>query len=408
MLFKGKMSGVAIALFLCGLTLSAIGVILIYSATNTAVSGHEEGLYVKQVIWILLSLVIFMVVVLLPMRMHEVLSYVYYIFLILLLVALMFYGRAGGGSLRWFNLGFFHFQPSEIGKVIVLFALARYLSYSKRPSQHLKRLITAAILVLIPTALVLKQPDLGTSLVYLTIMIVALFWSGLPTVYLLLIITPVFSMMTAFHPITWVVFFAIIIALLLIVRPGAMMSSVIVAVNLLFGMITPLFWNRLADYQQMRIKIFLDPGLDPLGAGYQIIQSKIAIGSGGLIGKGFLAGTQTKLNYLPVRHTDFVFSVMGEEFGFIGGAIIISLIAMVILMGIIIATRVRNRFVSFICIGAVTILFFQTLVNIGMTLGLMPVTGLPLHFVSYGGSSMILSWVILGLLVNADMNWQEY
>jgi len=408
MLLKGKISGSAVALFLCGIALSALGVVLIYSATNTAVTSHEEGLFIKQIIWIALSLLIFMLVVLLPMRMHEVLSYVYYIFLILLLIALMFYGRTGGGSQRWFDLGFFHFQPSEIGKVIVLFALARYLSYSKRPSQQFRRLIIAAILVLIPTALVLKQPDLGTSLVYLTIMLVTLFWSGLPAVYLLLIMTPIFSMIASFHPISWVVFFAVIIGLLLVVRPGAAMSSVIVAVNLLFGMITPFIWNRLAEYQRLRIKIFLDPGLDPLGAGYQIIQSKIAIGSGGLIGKGFLAGSQTKLNYLPVRHTDFIYSVMGEEFGFTGGIIIIGLMAMIILMGLRTAVKVRNRFTSFICVGAVSILLFQTIVNIGMTLGLMPVTGLPLHFVSYGGSSMILSWVLLGLLVNAEINWQEY
>jgi rod shape determining protein RodA len=408
MAFKGNISGSAIMLLLCGLALSAISVVLIFSATNTAVGGQDQGLYIKQMVWIILSLVVFFAVVVLPLRMHEVLSYVYYFILIALLVALMFYGRYGGGSQRWFNLGFFHFQPSEMGKVIVLFALARYLSYSKKPGEHFRRLIFSGILVLIPTALVLRQPDLGTSLVYLTIMLAVLFFSGLPAVYLLLVISPVFSMLTSFHPISWVVLFAILIALLIIMRPGAVMSSAIIVINLFVGMITPLLWNRLADYQKLRIKIFLDPGLDPLGAGYQIIQSKIAIGSGGLLGKGFLAGTQTNLNYLPVRHTDFVFSVMGEEFGFVGGVLIIILMAAIIFMGLRTAMRVRNRFASYVCVGAVTILFFQTVINIGMTLGLMPVTGLPLHFVSYGGSSMILSWILLGLLVNAELNWQEY
>ena len=395
-------------LFFCGLALSAIGVILIYSANHTAASAVERGLYFKQIIWIVISMVIFTVVVFLPLRMHEVLSYVYFVGLILMLAALMFYGRMGGGSQRWFDLGFFHFQPSEIGKVILLFALARYLSYSKKPSFHFKRMLITGILVMIPTALVLRQPDLGTSLVYLVIMVTVLFWSGLPAMYLVLIISPAFSMLTAFHPISWVILFAILIIILITIRPGAVMASVIVGINLLFGMVTPFLWNKLADYQKMRIQIFLDPGLDPLGAGYQIIQSKIAVGSGGFLGKGFLAGTQTNLNYLPVRHTDFVFSVMGEEFGFVGGSFIIALMAMIIFLGLKTAIKVRNRFASFICIGVITIFFFQTIVNIGMTLGLMPVTGLPLHFVSYGGSSMILSWILLGLLINADMNWQEY
>ncbi len=406
--FKGVISGSAIMMLMFGLALSAIGVVLIYSATNTAVGGQDQGLFIKQMIWIVISLLVFIAVVLLPLRMHEVLSYVYYTLLILLLVALMFYGRTGGGSQRWFNLGFFHFQPSEMGKVIVLFALARYLSYTKKPSEHFKKLIIAGAIVLIPTALVLEQPDLGTSLVYLTIMLSILFVSGLPPVYLLLIISPFFSMVTSFHPISWIIFFAILIAFLIMLRPRTFMSSAIVGVNLLFGMMTPLLWNRLADYQKMRIMIFLDPGKDPLGAGYQIIQSKIAIGSGGILGKGFLGGTQTNLNYLPVRHTDFIFSVMGEEFGFIGGMIIILLMGGIIFFGLRTALKVRNRFSSYICVGVVTILFFQTIVNIGMTLGLMPVTGLPLHFVSYGGSSMLLSWILLGLLVNAELNWQEY
>lgn len=408
MIVRGNISGTAVMLLMCGLALSIIGVVLIYSANHTAVSLAEQDIYFKQIIWIIISLIVFATVVLLPMRMHEVLSYVYFIGLVLLLCVLMFYGRIGGGSLRWFNLGFFHFQPSEIGKVLVLFALARYLSYSKKPSLHFRRLVLTIFIVMIPTTLVLKQPDLGTSLVYLVIMIAVLFWSGLPAIYLVLIISPAFSMLTSFHPISWVVLFAILIMILVMLRPGAVMSSIIVVINLMFGIITPFLWNKLADYQKMRIQIFLDPGLDPLGAGYQIIQSKIAVGSGGMLGKGFLAGTQTNLNYLPVRHTDFVFSVMGEEFGFVGGIIIIALMGIILLTGLRIAIKVRNRFTSFVCIGVVTILFFQTVVNIGMTVGLMPVTGLPLHFVSYGGSSMILSWLLLGLLVNAEMNWQEY
>lgn len=407
MAIRGNISGSAITLFLCGLALSVISIVLIYSATNTAVGGQDSTLYIKQMVWVMISLLLFFVVLILPLRMHEVLSYVYYGLLLVLLIALIFYGKSGGGSQRWFNLGFFHFQPSELGKVVVLFALARYLSYAK-PGQPFKKLFAAGLLVLIPTALVLRQPDLGTSLVYLMVMLVVLFVSDLPAVYLLLITAPVVSMVATSHQISWVVFFVILIALVIALRPGAAMASFIVFLSLLFGVITPLFWNHLAEYQKSRISIFLNPGNEPLGAGYQIIQSKIAIGSGGLIGKGFMAGTQTNLNYLPVRHTDFVYSVMGEEFGFIGGIMILILMIIIIILGLRTALRARNKFASYVCVGAVAILFFQTLVNIGMTLGMMPVTGLPLHFVSYGGSSMILSWILLGLLVNAELNWQDY
>jgi rod shape determining protein RodA len=240
------------------------------------------------------------------------------------------------------------------------------------------------------------------------IMLAVLFFSGLPAVYLLLITVPAFGMLTSFHPISYIILFALLIVILIILRPRVVMASAIIAINLIFGVITPFLWNRLAEYQRMRIKIFLNPGIEELGAGYQIIQSKIAIGSGGLFGKGFLAGTQTNLNYLPVRHTDFVFSVMGEEFGFVGAVLIIILLGVIIFLGLRTAMRARNKFASYVCIGAITILFFQTVVNIGMTLGLMPVTGLPLHFVSYGGSSMILSWILLGLLVHAELNWQDY
>jgi rod shape determining protein RodA len=173
-------------------------------------------------------------------------------------------------------------------------------------------------------------------------------------------------------------------------------------------MVMPFVWNRLQDYQKNRILVFLDPGRDPLGTGYQIIQSKVAIGSGGIWGKGYLAGTQTNLAFIPERHTDFIFSVLGEELGFWGGSLVLFLFLTIILLGIHVALKCRNRFSSYVAIGGVTVLTFQVVVNVGMALGLMPVTGLPLPFLSYGGSSLLISWTILGLLVNSELNWQEY
>jgi rod shape determining protein RodA len=206
----------------------------------------------------------------------------------------------------------------------------------------------------------------------------------------------------------WALYLVALLLVLYFSRPGLLFAVGVTVANLIFGMMTPLVWNRLADYQRMRIVIFLDPGRDPLRAGYQIIQSIISIGSGGLFGKGYLGGSQTRLEYLPVRHTDFVFSVLGEELGFIGGAIVIGLLAFIVYRGLQIAAKCRSTFLGTLSWGVVTIIFFQAVVNIGMTLGLMPVTGLPLPFVSYGGTSLVFFWVLIGLLVLADRHWLDY
>jgi len=226
--------------------------------------------------------------------------------------------------------------------------------------------------------------------------------------YILLIISPLISLLAAFHWLAWIVYLIILIGFILVLRPGFLPGAFAVSINLFFGILAPIAWNRLADYQKLRILTFLDPGRDPRGAGYQIIQSKIAMGSGGLIGKGYLEGSQSQLKFLPERHTDFIFSVLGEEFGFVGTLIVIGLFAFICYRGIQIAARCRSKFTSYLAWGAMTILLFQFFVNVGMTLGLMPVTGLPLPLLSYGGTSQILSWILIGLLVVADYHWTEY
>ena len=226
--------------------------------------------------------------------------------------------------------------------------------------------------------------------------------------YLALILSPVVSLIAASHWLTWSLYFLVLVVFLFLVRPGLWFSIGTVVANLAFGTITPFIWMRLADYQKARILTFLDPGRDPRGAGYQIIQSKIAIGSGGVWGKGFLGGSQSRLDFLPERHTDFVFSVLGEEFGLWGSLIVLGLFGFVFYRAIRIATRCRSRFASHLAFGAAVILMFQFFINIGMTLGFMPVTGLALPFVSYGGTSLVLSWTLVGLIVLADYHWQEY
>ncbi|UCB51861.1 MAG: rod shape-determining protein RodA [Candidatus Zixiibacteriota bacterium] len=390
------------------LLLAAIGILLIYSAKLHSDSIAERGIYVKQIIWVLVGLSACVLTFFVPLRFYEVFSYLIWVFSILTLVLILMIGSSKMGATRWISLGGFNIQPSEFAKIATIFPLARYLAYSKRSVYSFRWLVTVVGMALLPALLILRQPDLGTSLVFFAILISMLFWSGVPLFYLFLIVSPFISLVCTFHWLPWALFFLILVLLLYFVRPGVVFSVGFLLLNLASGMITPLVWNKLHHYQQQRIRVFLDPGKDPQGAGYQIIQSKVAIGSGGLAGKGFLEGSQTKLAFLPHQHTDFVFSVLGEEFGFFGGVVLLGLFGFLVFRGIRIARKARNTFASNVTIGLTAVIGFQMVVNIGMTLGVMPVTGLPLPFVSYGGSSMLLSWVALGILLAINSRWFEY
>jgi rod shape determining protein RodA len=256
--------------------------------------------------------------------------------------------------------------------------------------------------------LILIQPDLGSSLVFFAIFMAMLFWSGIPLGKIVLIVSPLISILCAFHWISWALFFFLLLVLVFVSRLSVGQGSFFVGVNLAVGMITPIMWNKLHDYQKMRIISFIDPGQDPRGAGYQIIQSKIAVGAGGLFGQGFLQGTQTKLNFLPEQHTDFIFSVLAEQFGFIGCLVTLILFAWIFYRGFAIAMKARNQFYSYAACGVTAVIVFQVIINIGMTVGLMPVTGLPLPFMSYGGSSLVFFWAVIGLLLAVNRDWQEY
>jgi len=395
-------------LIAAGLLLSIFGIIVIYAAQYDAATGTSLKFYLRQIIWLFLALCVFALLIHLPLRMIDFVSYLFYAGALLLLVLVLLVGQSKYGAARWFSFGPINLTPSDIAKLALLIALARYLGYSKLSPESSKRLFLSAAMTLVPVALILRQPDLGTSLVFVALLFSLWFWSGLSPFYLILIVSPLVSLLLAFHWIPWTIYLVVLITFILVLRPGFLFGFMIVVFNLMFGAVYPFFWDRLAEYQKLRILTFLNPGLDARGAGYQIIQSKIALGSGGLTGKGFLGGSQSQLKFLPERHTDFVFSVLGEEFGFIGTMFVVVLFGWIFYRGINIAARCRSRFASYLAWGAVTILFFQFFVNVGMTLGLMPVTGLPLPFLSYGGTSLVLSWILIGFLVLADYYWTEY
>lgn len=388
--------------------LSIFGIILIFSAQYYTDNPGSQQHYLKQMIWLGGAIIAFIGTITLPPRFYDFVSYLFYALIIVLLLAVLLIGSRQGGAASWFKMGPINMQPSEFAKIAVLMALARFFAYTKKPEGSFWWVVIPALIVAVPVGLILRQPDLGTSLVFFILLFSFWFFGGLSPLKLVLIISPLISMVAASHWIAWVIYFIFLLLLLYIERPGRLFTLFATLANLLFGMMTPIVWNRLAEYQKMRILIFLDPGRDPQGAGYQILQAIISIGSGGLLGKGFLQGSQTRLEYLPVRHTDFIFSVLGEELGFVGCAIVVALFGVVIYRGLKIAARCRSKYMALVSWGAVTVIFFQMVVNIGMTLGLMPVTGLPLPFLSYGGTSLVMFWVLIGLLVLAKRHWQEY
>jgi len=398
--------GFSRGIFIPALALSVIGLISIYAAVYFSPVPSEHALVTKQIIWLILGIGVAYAIYRFPLRFHEAFSFFYYGLSIVLLLLLL--ATSSEVAERWFRLGFFSFQPAELAKVAVVLALARFLAFRKLDYDAFGWVFMMLAIAGIPAALVLIQPDLGSSLVFFALYLGILIWSGLPLNRVLLMITPIISMIAAIHWVSWAIFFGLLLILIFLSRLTLLQGFFFFIVNLLFGMITPLLWNKLHGYQKLRIIIFLDPGQDPRGAGYQIIQSKIAVGAGGIFGQGFLKGSQTKLNFLPEQHTDFIFSVLSEQFGLMGGLIVVGLFAWLFYKGFSVAFKARSQFYSYTACGLTAILVFQVLLNIGMTIGLMPVTGLPLPFVSYGGSSLLFFWAIIGFLLAINRDWQEY
>jgi rod shape determining protein RodA len=334
--------------------------------------------------------------------------------MILLTVVLMMPHRAGVE--RWIVLGPLQFQPSEFAKVAIIFVLARYLAHLRGDINRLRHLLPALAIVVPPVVLILKQPNLGTALVFFAILVPMLLWRGLRLHHIALLASPALLFVLHLWLRTqhggiwwpWLVLVLVLFAVTLWRRLYLFENIVVFGFNLSVHWLEPFLWSQLHDYQQRRISTFFQPELDLLGQGYHVAQSKIAVGSGGILGKGFMEGTQKELAFLPERHTDFIFSVVGEEFGFLGAVLVLALFAALIVRGIAFASRARNPFVRSAAFGIVAYLLFQVMQNIGMTVGLFPVAGIPLPLVSYGGSSLLVTMFLLGVLLNLGARWREY
>ena len=356
--------------------------------------------FTKQLIWFGLGGIIFLLAQWLRFQFFQEYAYHFYSVLIFL-IGITYFMPTIGGSHRWISLGSFAFQPSEIGKIFLVFVIARVLADQESKMNEVKLLLLILFIALVPSLMVFKQPDFGTAIVYGFIALPMLYWSGIRSFYLFLVIAPVISIISAFNLIIFSLWMGILILVIYFNQPKIIIGSFQFMFNIGCGVLSPFIWHNVLYYHQKeRILTLLNPMRDPNGAGYQVIQSIIAIGSGGMWGKGIGEGTQTQLRYLPVRDTDFIISVIGEELGLFGITIILSAFSVMLYWIIVYAGIISNRFSSLTLIGFVSILFIHMAVNMGMTVGLLPVTGLPAPFLSYGGSFLLSSMFILALSNN--------
>ena len=372
--------------------------------STSAESPLFASTFSRQLLWLIMGIFIFMGSQLLRVQFFNEYAYHFYIILIIAILGTYFM-PIKGGSQRWLIIEPLSIQPSEIGKVIMVFVLAKFLSDQRENFNHLRVILITILLAVFPAMLVFNQPDLGTAIIYLAITYPMLYWAGVRPYYLFIVVAPVISILAAFNIIAFYLWMLIIIALLVYSQPKLLEGVILFIINVSCGLLTPYMWdNILYEHQRNRILTFLDPLRDPQGAGYQIIQSMTAIGSGGFWGKGLGQGTQTHLRYLPVRDTDFIISVSGEELGLFSIIIIVSLYLFFIYWMLVYAEKIRNNFSSLVMIGFVSIFFVHLLVNMGMTVGLFPVTGLPAPFISYGGSFLLTCIMMIGLINNITNN----
>jgi rod shape determining protein RodA len=377
------------------------GLATLYSAGQTDVPTRAAGVWHRQFMWVGIGIVGAWIIFNISLRVLEWIAPALYTFSLLLLAVVLFVGTGAGtaeSSHSWLSIGGHQIgQPSELAKVATVLMLARWLSGRKEPPRGLKDLIGPSLIVGVPCLLVLKQPDLGSALVFVGIYFAMLFWAGVRPRMLFLLASPVISLLLAFNTLAWSVWMIVFVAVLIAWRPYVWDWVTFLAANVAMGAVAMPLWTRLAPYQQNRLLTFLNPEVDPRAAGYHAIQSRVAIGSGGWFGTGYTQGPQKRLAFLPEQHTDFVFSVVGEELGFLGVLVALMLFLALFLVLLRIARRATDAFSSLAVFGIVGLFFTHVFENVGMTVNLMPITGIPLPLFSYGGSFFIICSLCLGL-----------
>ncbi|HEX9887565.1 MAG TPA: rod shape-determining protein RodA [Longimicrobiales bacterium] len=382
---------------------SLVGVAMIYSEGVVNIPHDTTRLaWIRQSLWLLLALLTFTVVVRIPVRWFEWAAVPGFVLTVVLLGATKVIGTGVGtasGVQSWIDVGPLRFQPAEVAKLATVLALARLLASREEIPANLKDLVAPGAVVAVPLVLVLLQPDLGTALAFVGILFAALYWAGTPVGMLLLLASPGAALVLSYDIAVWSGYIVLIVGALYLYRFRVYLfeSVAVVLANVAAGTVARPLWNSLAEYQQNRLLVFLDPDVDPRGAGYHLIQSKVAIGHGGLTGTGFTLGTQKRFDFLPEQHTDFIFSVVGEELGFLGVVVALGLFAFILARLVKLAEDCSDPFAGLVLFGIFGAWIVHIVVNVGMTVGVVPVTGIPLPFVSYGGSFLLMSWVAVAV-----------
>ncbi len=356
MSIQRTVSRVDLNLLTTALIIAAIGCMLVYSATH---SVADAPLFRKQVLWTSIGILLMLLFIFVDYHaLMEIAPFLYALGMCLLVYLLVF-GRLTRNVKSWIHMGGFQFQPSEFMKIFTALLIAKYFDSNDRAYMNLRNFIIVMAIIGGPVLLIALQPAFGSAASFFPLIGVAMFFGGIKPRY-------------------WVI-------------------------ALLCGLVAlPLGWHFLKPFQKERIMIFLDPARDPLGSGYQVMQAKIATGSGGITGKGFLHGTQVNLEYLPARHTDFIFSVLGEEWGFVGVIVVLTLYMFLILESLSVAKAARDRGGTFLVLSLIAFFIFHVVINVSMQIGLLPVTGIPLPLISYGGSATMMFFMAIGLILNVD------
>ena len=395
-------SFIDIKLLLIVAVLIGFGILSLYSATYA--SNMQES-FSRQLVSLGFGIVGMLMLTFMPKNFMRNLSIVFYGGSIILLILVLFIGDEIYGTKGWLRFGGFSLQPAEFAKFGIITMLAYFLSSKGIEITNLRDFLIATGIVLLPFILVFLQPDHGTSSVFLAILLGILFWAGFNTFLLFFLVSLPFIVILSLKGVWFMIGGVTVFTVFtLLFKTGWLSKGIVITVFIAIGYIGPLIYNNLQEHQKARIETFLNPGADPRGQGYNVIQSMMAVGSGGVTGKGFLQGTQTQLRYIPMQWTDFIFSVPTEEFGFVGGITIIVFFGLFLLRSVDIANEADDKFYSIAAYGICSVFLYHTIINIGMVIGLVPVMGIPLPFLSYGGTSLIVNLAFVGFLLNAFRN----
>ncbi|MEO0281908.1 MAG: rod shape-determining protein RodA [candidate division WOR-3 bacterium] len=380
--------------------LSIFGLVVLFSV----VYNDNIIIFYRQLIWFFLSMFLFIGIQFIPIKVFYIGSYLLYFFSIFLLFFLKLINKAPVE--RWFDFGIAYIQPSEFAKVSLILALPKFLLSRKEKKDNSITLLVSYIMVLIPFFLVFVQPDLGTSILFLLILFLILFLNDTKLINLFILLTPILSIIFSFFPIIWIFYIFVISFILYFAKIDFINLLKIFFLNIIFGGIAPIVWNSLRDYQKNRFLSYLSPEKDVHGYGWNLLQSKIGIGSGGIFGKGFLNGTQKGLNFVPQQHTDFIFSAVGEEFGFVGYILILILIFIIIFRVFFNLNKIKSKYTKLVVSTFTFFIVFEYIINISMSIGLVPIVGVPLPLFSYGGSSYITTMIMFAI-VNRGLNEKD-